>query len=86
MGNFIELEEKYGLLYSFTDEKAGLQKAEEILQNSTNKAVWKIRREQLLKDKMDVSAFMVWFIEHYPRSFTAVKENPEILSTFVPGT
>ena len=77
MGNFIELEEIYDLLYSFTNSDEALDKAEEILRNSSSKEQWRIKRERLLKDKIDVTEFMVWFIENYPRSFAEMKEHPE---------
>lgn len=30
----------------------------------------------MLSDKIDVTAFMVWFIENYPKSAKIMKENP----------
>ena len=78
MGNFIELEETYDLLYSFTDGSAALGKAIEILQDPASKRKWRVKRERLLADKIDVTAFMVWFVENYPRSFTEMKEHPEV--------
>lgn len=87
MGNFIELEETYGLSYSFTDGSAALGKAVEILHDPVSKGNWRIKLERLLKDKIDVTAFMVWFIENYPRSFSEMKEHPEVQysSTSSPG-
>ena len=78
MGNFIELEETYDLLYSFTDDNTALGKAIEILQNPASKEEWRTKRERLLEDKIDVTAFMVWFIENFPRSFAEMKEHPEV--------
>lgn len=78
MGNFIELEETYDLLYSFTDGSAALNRAIEILQDPSSKKKWSIKRERLLKDKIDVTAFMVWFIENYPQSFTEMKKRPTV--------
>lgn len=74
MGNFIELEDAYGLLYSFNDASAAIIKGIEILQDSASKEKWRIRRERLLEDKIDVTDFMVWFIENYPQSFTDMKK------------
>ena len=76
MGNFIELEEKYGLLYSFKDEGDALAKANELLQRSNLKDEWDLKRNKMLEDKIDVTAFMTWFIEKYPDSFRMVKEGP----------
>ena len=78
MGNFIELEETYDILYSFTDDRTALGKAVEILRIADVKDVWKRKRERLLKEKIDVTAFMVWFIENYPSSIKAMKEHPEV--------
>jgi predicted glycosyltransferase len=84
MGNFIELEESYGLLYSFTDGNAALGRAIEILQDPESKEKWKTKRELLLADKINVTAFMIWFVENYPRSLTEVKEYPEVQYSCAP--
>lgn len=31
----------------------------------------------MLADKIDVTAFLVWFIENWPESFKIMKENPD---------
>ncbi len=77
MGNLTELENTYDLLYSFTDPDAILVKAVEILRNPASKEVWSKKRERLLKEKIDVTAFMVWFIENYPESCISMKGHPE---------
>jgi len=84
MGNFIELEVTYDLLYSFTDGEAALAKAIEILQDPASKEKWRSKRERLLEDKIDVTAFMVWFIENSPSSFTEMKEHPEVQYSCAP--
>jgi len=78
MGNFIDLEETYGLLYSFTDSEAALAKVMEIIRDPKSKEMWKVKQNQLLKDKIDVTAFLLWFIENYPRSFVEMKEHTEL--------
>jgi len=81
MGNFIELEERYGLVYSYATEDKGLQKALEVLENY-NRHEWKKRRKKLLGDKIDLTSFMVWFVENYPESVREFKENPKIQYRF----
>ena len=68
LGNFIELEHKYELLYSFADADAALKKSIEILQNKKSKENWMSKRDQMLKEKIDTTAFMIWFIENYTKS------------------
>ena len=69
MGNFIELEEKYDLIYSYRDPDKALNKALDLLKNDNLKREWQKKREKLLGEKIDVTKFMVEFIENYPRSF-----------------
>ena len=41
------------------------------------KSEWKKRKEKMLSEKIDVTAFMVWFIENYPESVGIMKEKPD---------
>lgn len=65
MGNFIELEEKFGLIYNFKESDPAIQRATELLQQQNLKQHWAQKRERLLTDKIDVTQFMVSFIENY---------------------
>ena len=78
MGNFVELEEAYDLLYSFTDDCTALDRATEILRDPASKEDWRVKQERLLADKIDVTAFMIWLIENYPRSVVGMKEHPKL--------
>lgn len=66
-----EEELKYHLVYNYSDEKTmakdSLNKAIELLENPNLKKEGKKKREILLKDKIDVTSFMVEFIENYNR-------------------
>jgi predicted glycosyltransferase len=82
MGNFIELEQKYDLIFNYNDPNKAIEKAVKLIQKQNLKEEWQKKREMLLKDKIDVTAFMVWFIENYPESFKEMKENPDIQYRF----
>ena len=41
------------------------------------KEKWQEKRDLMLKDKIDVSQFFVWFIENYPESARIMRENPD---------
>ena len=81
--------ENYGLVDVFSDpktgEEEGMKRALELLKDSNLKNDARKRRRKLLNDKIDVTAFMVWFIENYPESFEEIKENPEIQYRFRRG-
>jgi predicted glycosyltransferase len=68
-GNFLELRDKYGLLYFYPDQNQALAKATSILEDKNSKNAWQKKREKLLKDKIDVTKWMTYFIERYPESF-----------------
>lgn len=73
-GNFDELVNEYKLLYTFANPNKAMNKVLEILQNENAKKDVEKKREQLLKEKIDVTAFMTDFIVDYPKSFYAYKE------------
>jgi len=75
MGNFIELEKKYDLMYSYSDAENALHKALDILRDPQNKRIWAEKLARLLRDKIDVTAFMVRFIENYPKSISEMHEH-----------
>lgn len=78
MGNFIELENKYGLIFNYRDAKKAIDKALELVQVDDIKKEWARKRERLLKEKIDITAFMVWFIENYPESLEEFRANPDV--------
>lgn len=77
MSNFKELENKYGLIFNYNNSEESLEKAVELLHKSGLKEEWSGKKERLLKDKIDVTGFFIWFIENYPVSFSVLKENPD---------
>ena len=74
-----ELEHKYNLTYGIkTDSPEKLYyKIQELLAIKELKEMFMARRDKMLKDKIDVNAFMIWFIENYPESKRIMKENPD---------
>jgi predicted glycosyltransferase len=83
LGYLEELEQKYHLTYGIrTSEPQKLyDKVEELLNTPNLKEEWQKRRDKLLKDKIDVTAFMVWLIENYPESVRELK-NPKVQERF----
>ena len=73
-GNFEDLHKNYKLIYTFSDDRQALEKAMEILEDPDSKRKWRQRREKMLKEKIDVTAFMTDFIENFPESFYELRE------------
>jgi predicted glycosyltransferase len=78
MGNFVELEQKYGLVFNFKNAKESVQKAIELVEQSGLKQEWHERRKKLLEDKIDITEFMVKFLENYPDSSKEMMTNSSV--------
>jgi len=81
MGYLEELE-KNGLMFSYRNSKGVLEKVIELMEHPNLRKEWEIRREKMLSEKIDVTAFMVWLIENYPKSVAIMKENPDYQNNF----
>jgi len=72
MGNFSELEKKYGLLFNYSDSESALAKTLELLKDPELKKTWGLKRAALLRDKINVTEFMVKLIESLPEKKSGV--------------
>jgi len=86
LGYTDEEEEKYDLVYNFSNsgemEEGVLAKAKQLLNDPDLRAKGKQKRDILLNDKIDVTAFMVWFIENYPKCVEIMQKDPQIQKQF----
>ena len=73
----------YDLCYCYkeseADQKKALEKCIEILKRNKQEIIeeWKKKRERLINDHIDVTAFLVWFTENYPESIRIMKGTPD---------
>jgi len=70
-GLFDETVNKYKILYTYKSGKEAICRAREVLLHSDLRVRLKNRSERFLREKIDVTAFMVRFIEEYPNSHKA---------------
>ncbi len=79
-----ELENKYQLTSSFNvnDRQSFLKKLDELLSIKDLKRIYNNRRDEMLRDKIDLTSFLIWFVENYPDSVHKLKVNPEIQYQF----
>lgn len=68
MSNFIELEKKYGLIFNYNNPDKTIEKAVELIQKPNLKEEWNKKKEVLIENKIDVTAFIVGFIEDYSKT------------------
>lgn len=78
--------EKHGILKVFTssdeEQQQAINCAEEILNNRESKTNFRKKLDVYLEDKIDGSAFLVWFIEQGSRAKSIMLNNPEFQNKF----
>ena len=81
-----EQQNKFGLTFNFTesenDQLKAIEKGVEILSLPNVKQEWNKRKDEMLKEKIDVTAFLVWFVKNYPSSAATMKVNPDYQCNF----
>ena len=84
IGVLEELEHRYGLTFGMktSESERLLQKLDELLIRPNLKEEWQEKRQKMLSEKIDVSAFLLWLIENYPKSITEMRNNPDIQFQF----
>jgi uncharacterized protein len=81
-----EQEEKYGLVFNFSeslpDQEKAIERGLELLNTPEIENRWQEKRQKMLGDKVNTTAFLIWFVECWPESFKIMKENPEYQERF----
>lgn len=82
MGYCIEAEKK-GMLFQFPKLTPEARiKIQELLAVPQIRKLFKSKHHSLLAGKIDVTAFMVWFVENYPDSEKALEKDPDLVLNF----
>jgi hypothetical protein len=79
-----ELEHKYKLTFGIpaNEPQRLLDKINELISQTNLLKEFQSRRNSMLSEKIDVSAFMVWLIDNYPNSLKTLREYPDYQSRF----
>lgn len=83
---YTDEEEEFGLVFNFKNDETSQQKAimkgVEVLKTQNLKADTHNKKERFISEKIDVTEFLVWFIEKWPNSLKIMKENPDYQYNF----
>lgn len=79
----IEAQKKSGLLFQYAGFSGSLDKARMILSDSNAKAGFRLKRDQLISETVDLTQLMIWFIENWPSSFSKMKTDPSFQKRFI---
>lgn len=69
LGYLDELINKYELFYTFSDQVSALNKSLDIIQNPNYNVESLAKRDKIINEKVDVTGFMVDFVENYSHNF-----------------
>lgn len=73
-------QERFGLVYNYCDFGSAIEKIKELIMNPENLIKNNPGRNLLLNEKIDLTAFLIWFVEKWPSSFADMKNDTDILS------
>ena len=77
---YTDEEETYGLVFNFknalSDQEKAILKGLTLLNNPVLKEEMHKNRQRFLEKKIDVTAFMVWFVENFPESRQKMLDDP----------
>lgn len=87
IGVLEELEHMYGLTFGISPDKPDqlYAKVRELLSTQDLRVVFQLRRQKLLSEKIDVTAFLAWFIGNYPESRRTMEDDPDYQFKFLPS-
>jgi uncharacterized protein len=77
-----EQEEKYNVCFHLKSEAGIIEKSLEILCDDSFRDKLKSNHSRMLKEKINPTAFMVWFIENFPQSAQIMKDDPDYQYNF----
>jgi len=73
----LDSQAEYGLVHLFSEDELAqehaIQKAIEIVSKPDIKNEYRGRAQKMLENKIDVTSFMIWFVENYPESAKEIK-------------
>jgi len=78
----LDKEVKLGLIELYRNSNGVKDRAIELFKDYTYKDTFKSKVETVLYELIDPTAFMLWFVENYPKSFQIMKENPDYQYNF----
>jgi predicted glycosyltransferase len=73
---------KFGNLFYFDDENHAIEKINSLLNTDNLRENSAINAQKYISQSINLTDFMVWFVENYPKSFDVMKNNPDYQNNF----
>jgi len=82
LGYLKEQERKYGLVFNYRTSEGITEKALELVKEVDDGASWKNKQKNLLREMIDPTRFLVWFVQDYPYSLERLRSTPDVFRNF----
>jgi uncharacterized protein len=76
-------QERFNLVFNFINIAGVMDRVKEIIENNSDKLIYKQNQKKFLAEKINPTPFFIWFIENYPYSFNKIKEDPDYQFKFL---
>jgi hypothetical protein len=73
MSNYLELQNKYGLIFNFQDEEEACTQAIKMIQNDTIKQEWQNKRMLMLGEKIDPTSLFISIVDNSSYTLKDIK-------------
>lgn len=74
---YLNLAQEHGILKHFKNDEGVLKHLEILIKTAKLKDNVREKRDSMIKDFINPTKFLAWFIENYPDSFETMRINPE---------
>lgn len=78
IGNFIELRDKYSLLFICQNINELLNTSLDIIKDPKSKVIWNNRSKNFIDDKINFTKFLLWFFNDYSNNIKSLLKTKEI--------
>lgn len=80
--SYCEIQEKHSLVFNFQKSEDAFMKIQKILAEKKLLEKNIKGRDNLINESIDLTAFLIWFVENFPNSFRIMKDNPDYQCRF----
>lgn len=77
-----EDQEKYNTVFNFRNSNGVVEKVKELLDIPDLKEKTFLNSRRIINDKIDLTSFLVWFVNGYPDTLITIKNEPYYVDTF----
>ena len=79
----LDEEVRLGLIELFRSSDGLVERAVNAIQEINLKETFKLKSQNVVMEKTDLTALVVWFVENFPESLNIMKKNPEQQRNFI---